>query len=382
MTDDDSAPAVPRAVEAGPELAFVCNEDGSILDASAAAVDLFGEPIRALRGRPLARLAVPPDEDAVAAGLAEVRRAGESRFSVRLRTAAHGPQRAELAAWALEAPGARLTVCVVLASQEARRQAEERARRLADTQKVIATILELAVQEVPLEDLLQHALDLILWIPWLSIERKGAIFLVDGEPNTLVMKVSRGLSDPLLSSCARVPFGTCLCGEAAASRSPVYAADLDERHTTRYPGMLPHGHYCVPICSGDATLGVLNTYLAAGHEPSAIDLEFLMAVADALAGVVVRRLVAGECEVLRRRLDDALRQGRLDAAVPGAAQELQSLMRVFLVSAQELLTHLPPTDRLRTAAEEIEQAARRGMGLATKLEASGHERKRVRTSSK
>ena len=40
MTDDDSATAVPRAVEAGPELAFVCNEDGSILDASAAAVDL------------------------------------------------------------------------------------------------------------------------------------------------------------------------------------------------------------------------------------------------------------------------------------------------------------------------------------------------------
>ena len=196
------------------------------------------------------------------------------------------------------------------------------------------------------------------------------------------MKVSRGLSDPLLSSCARVPFGTCLCGEAAASRGPVFAADLDERHTTRYPGMLPHGHYCVPICSGDATLGVLNTYLAAGHEPSAIDLEFLMAVADALAGVVVRRLVAGECEVLRRRLDDALRQGRLGAVVPDAAQELQGLMRVFLASAQELLTHLPPTDRLRTAAEEIEQAARRGMGLASEIEASGHERKRVRTSSK
>jgi GAF domain-containing protein len=66
--------------------------------------------------------------------------------------------------------------------------------------------------------------------------------------------------------------------------------------------MLPHGHYCVPICSGDAALGVINTYLAAGHEPSAIDVEFLLAVADTLAGVIVRRRVAAECEVLRLRL--------------------------------------------------------------------------------
>lgn len=373
--DDDSAPTVLGAVAAGPELAFVCDERGSILDASAAAAGLHGGPVDVLRGRPLARLAVPEDENAVARGLAEARRVGASRFSVRLLAAGASPVRAEFAAWSLEVSRARITVCVALASGDAKFHAEERARRLADTQKVIATILELALHDRPLESLLQQTLDLILWIPWLRIERKGAIFLVEDDPNTLVMAVSRGLDTPLLSSCGRVPFGTCLCGQAAASRTPVYAADLDERHTTRYLGIAPHGHYCVPICSGDATLGVINTYLAAGHRPSAIDLEFLMAVADTLAGVLIRRRVAAECDVLRRRLDDARRQGSLDVAVAGAAQELAGLVDVFLASAHDLLRDLPPTDRLHAAAEQIEQAARRAMGLAAELNASGGEEK-------
>jgi PAS domain S-box-containing protein len=369
------ASTVPRAVAAGPEFAFICDEQGSILDASSAAADLVGRSVDAMRGRPLVCLAVEEDEEVVARGLAEARGAGGSRFSVRLRAERAGAVRVEIAAWSLEVPRTRLTMCVALVSGEARRHAEERARRLADTQKVIATILELALQDGPLDNLLQQTLDLILWIPWLSIERKGAILLVEDDPNTLVMKVSRGLDTPLLASCSRVPFGTCLCGQAAASRTPVYAADLDERHTRRYPGILPHGHYCVPICSRDATLGVINTYLAAGHEPSAIDLEFLMAVADTLAGVLIRRRVAAECDTLRNRLDDALRKGPLDADVAGAAHELAGLMTVFLASAQELLRDLPPTDRLRVAAEEIERAARRGMGLANELEASGHEEK-------
>ena len=369
MTDHDGSPAAPRAVEAGPALAFVCDEHGSIVDASATAAEVTGVPVAAMRGRLLARLGVSEDEAGVVAGLAEARRSGASKFSMRVVRSSGSPVRTQIAAWTLDVNGSPLTLCTALASDEARRQAEERARRLADTQKVIATILELALGDHPLEDLLQRTLDLVLWIPWLSIERKGAILLVEDEPSTLVMKASRGLEGPLLSSCGRVPFGTCLCGHAAATRTPVYAADLDERHTRRYPGMIPHGHYCVPICAGDATLGVINTYLAAGHEPSAIDLEFLMAVADTLAGVLLRRRVAGECDELRRLLDHALRQGPLDRVSVRAAQELTETMSSFLASAQEIVGHLPPNDHLREMAEKLERAARRGIGLARDLEA-------------
>jgi GAF domain-containing protein len=217
---------------------------------------------------------------------------------------------AKVSAWSFDVQGKRLIVCLAAPRSDARHRAEERARRLADTQKVIGTILENALEDIPLDELLRRTLDLILWIPWLSIERKGAIFLVDDGSDALVMKVQRGLTHPLLSACARVLLGTCICGQAAATRTPIYVADVDDRHTTRYPGMAGHGHYCVPICSGGSALGVITTYLASRHEPSAIELEFLLAVADALAGAIIRHREVSERRSLQRRLSEVLSPDR------------------------------------------------------------------------
>src|SRR5512139_3628574 len=113
MSGRDGVTVAPRAVLPRPDLAFVCDEQGAVVDASAAAAELLGAPVGALRGRPLARLAVHEDEGTVAAGLAEARRAGTSRFSARLRTAAGDPRDAELVAWSLHAGAARLTFCAV-----------------------------------------------------------------------------------------------------------------------------------------------------------------------------------------------------------------------------------------------------------------------------
>jgi len=371
--EHEDQPRAPRAVAAGAEVAFICDDSGSVLEASATLRDLLGLSVESVRGQPFVRLAVRQDEDAVRRGLSEANQGRASSFSVGLR-AEHGDAvEAEVSAWSFEVLGRRLTVCLAAASSDARRQAEERARRLADTQKVIATILEIALEEIPVEELLRRTLDLILWIPWLSIEQKGAIFLVEDAPDAIVMKVHRGLSSSLLSTCARVPFGSCLCGNAAASRSPVYAGNLDERHTTRYSGIAAHGHYCVPICSGDATLGVITTYLAPGHDPSAIDLEFLLAVADTLAGVLIRHRAGAECRRLERRIDEILRADRLGCVAATAAHDLGDLLNVFLTSAQDLLRRLPAQDGLRATAEAIERAAKRGMVLTSGLRVVGRE---------
>ncbi len=293
----------PPAFAAGAEIAFICDERGAVLEVSQAIGRLLGRSLDSMRGRPLAHLALREDEDAVTRGLGEARRRGASSFSVNLRAQGGPAVETELSAWTVDSQGERLTLCLAASAREASRRAEERARCLADTQKVIATILELALEEIPLDDLLRRTLDLILSIPWLSIERKGAIFLVERDPKALAMKVSRGLSGSLLTSCARVSFGACLCGKAALYRKPVYRADLDERHTTRYPGIAPHGHYCVPICTESRTLGVITTYLAPGHERSNVELEFLTAVANTLAGVLIRRHADAE----RRRAELASR---------------------------------------------------------------------------
>jgi PAS domain S-box-containing protein len=71
--------------------------------------------------------------------------------------------------------------------------------------------------------------------------------------------------------------------------------------------MVPHGHYCVPIISGNAPLGVINLYVRHGHQSSPQEEAFLNAVANVLAGIVKRK--QGE-ESLRRseeRFELALR---------------------------------------------------------------------------
>ena len=179
-----------------------------------------------------------------------------------------------------------------------RKRAEEAIRRNYDTQTAINWILHISLKEMPLDSVLKQALDLILSIPWLSIESQGSIFLVENDPDKLVMKAQRGLSDYLREECKVVPFGKCLCGRAAARGEVQFAGALDERHEIHYEGMDPHGHYCVPIIHAKRVLGVINLYLKTGHRRDQKEIEFLNALADALAGIIQRKRIENDREKL------------------------------------------------------------------------------------
>jgi hypothetical protein len=64
---------------------------------------------------------------------------------------------------------------------------------------------------------------------------------------------------------------------AAEQRDVVFACGVDERHQTRYPGMSPHGHYCIPIISEDTLLGLINLYVEIGHERNPAEESCLIA---------------------------------------------------------------------------------------------------------
>ena len=68
----------------------------------------------------------------------------------------------------------------------------------------------------------------------------------------------------------------------------VFAEDLDDRHDVRYDGIAPHGHYCVPLTANGKVVGVLTTYLGAGHVRSEGEERFLLAAADVIAGIIAR----------------------------------------------------------------------------------------------
>jgi PAS domain S-box-containing protein len=157
------------------------------------------------------------------------------------------------------------------------------------TQSTLVSLLKLSLEPLTLEEHLGRVLDVLLSIPWIELESKGAILLAQGDPPRLVMKAHRGLSGELLDHCHEVPIGECLCGRAADCREIVFASSLNELHTRRFADMHEHGHYCVPILFEKQLLGVLNLYVRKGHQRTAQEEDFLTAVANLLAGIIKRR---------------------------------------------------------------------------------------------
>ncbi|MFH0877063.1 MAG: ATP-binding protein [Candidatus Omnitrophota bacterium] len=192
---------------------------------------------------------------------------------------------------------------------EERGESDQLLKRNFEIQNVINALLRLSLENISLDVFLQRALEMFIRIPWLFFESKGVIFLVENDPNLLVMKAQSGLSESILMMCANVPFEKCLCGLAASTRRIQFKKCLDEQHEIRYEGILDHGHYCVPIAAGETLLGVMTLYLKPEHQRDERDEAFLLAFTNALAGVIQRKRVEEELKTAFAELKET--QGEL-----------------------------------------------------------------------
>ncbi len=217
-----------------------------------------------------------------------------------------------------------------------RNRARMRNQRDRESRETISALLRTALEPLSLSDQLQMALNLILAVPWLSIESRGAIFLTE-ESGDLILAVQRGVSDYLVSHCARVAPGYCLCGRAAQTKQIVYAAHIEDDHDVQYDGMMPHGHYCVPIIFRDRLLGVLNLYLCDGHPKESEEEAFLVTVADTLAGLIERKRI----EVDLRRAKEAAESASTAKTVflANVSHEIRTPLNAIVGFSRILLKH-------------------------------------------
>jgi PAS domain S-box-containing protein len=169
-----------------------------------------------------------------------------------------------------------------------RKNAEMKLKRSYDFQSAISSILNSSLESVPLEKQLHRILDTILTIPDLSLESMGCIYLTDDDSESLIMTAQHGLPEAIKSNCSKVLFSQCLCGEAAQSQKIIFADCTDTRHKDHldYGNDYPHSHYCVPIISGDKTLGVINLVIKKEHKQSEDEEHMLISVANTIAGII------------------------------------------------------------------------------------------------
>lgn len=181
--------------------------------------------------------------------------------------------------------------CLIIVARDITEQiqTESELKRNSEFQNVINSLLHLSMEDAPLEKILDKAIDHILSISWLLNQSRGAILLVEDQPEVLVLKAQRWLPESLQEACKRIPFGRCLCGKAAQNRKIAFADCIDERHDICYEGMIPHGHYCVPILFSEKVLGILNVYLNEGHIRQPQEEELLSVITQTLAGIIIRK---------------------------------------------------------------------------------------------
>ena len=247
------------------------------------------------------------------------------------------------------------------------RRAEEKTRLAYLRESAINEILMLPLVDLPINCLVGRALESVMSVQEFVRVTQGAGFLVDETPNILVLKEHRNLAVPLLSACARVPFGTCLCGRAAVSGRVEFADFCDERHGTLCPGIKSHGRYSVPMRIGDRTIGVLTFYAESGHKRSLRVEQFLSGVASVLAGVISRKQLEETRAKLQSQLTQAQKMESVGRLAGGVAHDFNNMLGVILGNAEMALEYVNPGTRLHEDLTEIKKAAERSAGLTRQL---------------
>ena len=202
-------------------------------------------------------------------------------------------------------------VCAGIRDISHRRQIERALRINLQSQATLSGLLKLSLEPFDLVEKLERSLDLLFSVPWIELQSKGAVLLLSEETHTLSLVAQRGLSSSLLDACRSVAVGQGLCGRAAAARDIVFSDGVDACHETRHQtpgaGMTSHGHYCVPIVSGEHLLGVLDLYVVEGHRRSDEQDQFLQAASHVLAGIITRSRAEDSLQESEERFDLAVR---------------------------------------------------------------------------
>ncbi|MFC1855628.1 PAS domain S-box protein [Thermodesulfobacteriota bacterium] len=240
--------------------------------------------------------------------------------------------------------------------------AEEIIKNAYQNQLALDSILEISIRDIPLEEQLEESLSVLFAVPWLKTTSTGSIFLVDKEEDVLVMVAQHGLSKEILTSCSKVPFGHCLCGKAAMNNKVVFSNKLTDDHTNTYDGILSHGHYNVPIVLKEKVVGVINLYIAEGHEYDEKEVAFLEAISHTLSGLINRKQGEEERERLWQQLLHSQKMDSIGRLTGGISHDFNNLLSGIMgfseLAMLEVSEDSKVYERLKVIEESCEKAAK------------------------
>ncbi|MBI5779234.1 MAG: PAS domain S-box protein [Planctomycetes bacterium] len=345
---------------------FLNDEKGRFIYANKAAYETRGYTKEEFLSMTLADLDTPEDAKLIESRMRQIKENGRGRFEVGHRCKDGSVMPVEVHSSLVELGGKRYFLAVMRDIAE-HKQSLEQTRRSHDTQAAINTLLNLSLQDIPVDSILNETLDIILSVPWLSFGSQGCIFLIDEQTRLLKMKIQRGLNPALQEICASLQLGKCLCGKAAKERKTQFVRSVDKSHEVTYKGMPPHGHYCVPIHTRDRTLGVINIYLKDGHSYSQKEVDFLETISKTLAGIISRQEIIKEKESVQSQFLHAQKMEAIGILAGGIAHDFNNILAAVRGYAELSLMDTDKANPLYENLRHVVSASDRGKNLTNQL---------------
>ena len=255
----------------------------------------------------------------------------------------------------------------LLTDNTKQKRAEEKIKRKHDIQCVLNMMLGLSLRPYSLLEILDNILERITALPWLTLESGGAIFLVEDKPDRLVLKSSRGLPGDVRTKCAQILFGSCFCGQAALTQKIQFSDSVDHGHGKRTGHLSPHGHYCVPILSSGKVLGVMTLYLEEGHRRNQEEEDFLLAIANGLAGIIERKKAEEAKQQLQAQLMQARKMETIGQFSDGIVHAFNNILSAIIGYAELALFNMALNAPHRKTIESIYYLGHKAAALNKQL---------------
>lgn len=224
-----------------------------------------------------------------------------------------------------------------------RKRSDRLLREAHDSQTTLNALLQLALADLNLEELLRHALALLLNRPWPATVGTGAIFLMDEAGEHLQLKAHNGLDSQMRERCARVRAGRCLCGATINAGTLRHCTGLDDPDDA-VSGMAS-GHYCMPVAAGEKILGVIDLCLEPGHPCDGSEQAFLAAFASTLAVIIMRKRGEKSLRAAAEQLRDQAALVRLGEMAALVAHEVKNPLAGVRGAIQVIGRRLPPESK-------------------------------------
>ncbi len=149
-------------------------------------------------------------------------------------------------------------------------------------------LLELSLRVEKTDDFLSLVLELLFSAESLSIDKKGAIFLFDKQRGDLVLRAHRNLSQAHINSIQHLSANRNFSEQFLSQNDIFHFSENSDQYFKHLPGTECHGHYYVPIKTGNRNYGLMMLFTPNNTQRKNEDINFFTSIADICAGTIER----------------------------------------------------------------------------------------------